>query len=52
MIIRIVPGPQQEYFSPQELEKFAQEIYTISNDADRMGYRLEGRPVKKNCSRI
>ncbi len=47
LIIRIVPGPQQEYFSPQELEKFAQEIYTISNEADRMGYRLEGRPVEK-----
>ena len=47
LIIRIVPGPQQEYFSSQELEKFTQEIYTISNDADRMGYRLEGRPVEK-----
>lgn len=47
LIIRIVPGPQQEYFSPQELKKFAQEIYTISNEADRMGYRLEGRPVEK-----
>ena len=47
LVIRIIPGPQQEYFSSQELEKFAQEIYTISNDADRMGYRLEGRPVEK-----
>lgn len=47
LVIRIIPGPQQEYFSSQELEKFAQEIYTISNDVDRMGYRLEGRPVEK-----
>ena len=47
LLIRIIPGPQQEYFSSQELEKFTQEIYTISNDADRMGCRLEGRPVEK-----
>ena len=47
LVIRIIPGPQQEYFSFQELEKFTQEFYTISNESDRMGYRLEGRSVEK-----
>ncbi len=45
--IRAVAGPQEDYFSPEEYAKLQQEIYTISNESDRMGYRLEGRPVEK-----
>lgn len=45
--IHIVLGPQEDYFSKEEIEKFTQEIYTISSESDRMGYRLEGRAVEK-----
>ncbi len=45
--IRAVAGPQEDYFSPEEYERLQQEIYTVSNESDRMGYRLEGRPVEK-----
>ena len=44
--IRAVAGPQEDYFSPEEYERLQQEIYTVSNESDRMGYRLEGRPVE------
>ncbi|MCR5175487.1 MAG: biotin-dependent carboxyltransferase family protein [Anaerovibrio sp.] len=45
--LRVVLGPQDNYFSSTTInEVFAQGIYTVSNNSDRMGYRLEGEPVK------
>lgn len=49
--IRIILGPQDDYFSQEEIERFCQEIYTVSNESDRMGYRLQGRPVAKTNNR-
>ena len=40
--IRVVEGPQIDYFSKQGLVDFYTKPFTISNDSDRMGYRLEG----------
>lgn len=44
--IGVTAGPQYEQFSPSVREKFLSEIYTISDNADRMGYRLTGYAVK------
>jgi antagonist of KipI len=40
--IRVLAGPQQEYFTPDALEILQSSPYTISSKSDRMGFRLEG----------
>lgn len=44
--IRVIPGPQADYFSKDELNKFFTSPYKITNQYDRMGYRLEGPIIK------
>ena len=43
--IRAVPGPQDDAFTPEALETLFGSEYTITSQADRMGYRLEGPKV-------
>lgn len=43
--IRVVTGPQDDYFSKQGLDTFLSEEYVVTGDCDRMGYRLEGSYV-------
>lgn len=40
--IRVVEGPQARFFSPQGVHDFYNKAFMISNESDRMGYRLEG----------
>jgi biotin-dependent carboxylase-like uncharacterized protein len=40
--IRIVPGPQEEWFEPDSVVRFFAEPYQITPEADRMGMRLSG----------
>ena len=40
--IRIVPGPQEDWFEPESLTRFFAEPYEITAEADRMGMRLAG----------
>lgn len=44
--VRVVEGPQQEYFTEQGKQTFYSGQYTISEQSDRMGYRLEGPAVE------
>lgn len=46
--IRVVPGPQGDYFAQAALETFLTERYVVSAQADRMGFRLEG-PVLEHA---
>jgi len=43
---RVVLGYQDSFFKSQEIEKFFSQTYTISPQFNRMGYRLEGEPIK------
>lgn len=43
--VRVVLGPQDDYFAPEALEAFLGATYTVTRDADRMGLRLEGPPL-------
>lgn len=45
--VRVVLGPQEDYFSRQAIAAFADSVYTVSNQSDRMGCRLQGMAVKK-----
>ena len=40
--VRVVLGPQDDYFTAAAIETFLASTYTISPQSDRMGYRLEG----------
>ena len=44
--IRVVEGPQCEYFSAKGINDFYAKPFIISNESDRMGYRLEGNEIE------
>ncbi|AZT90912.1 biotin-dependent carboxyltransferase [Caldicellulosiruptor changbaiensis] len=44
--IRVILGPQDNYFTKEAIEIFLNSTYLITEDSNRMGYRLEGPPIK------
>lgn len=40
--LRVVMGPQDDAFTPEGIETFLSEIYTVTPEFDRMGCRLDG----------
>jgi len=44
--IRVVLGPQQEYFIPEALTALLSAEFQVSRESDRMGMRLEGPPLR------
>lgn len=44
--LRVLLGPQDDRFSAAGIETFFGNTYTIGNEADRMGYRLEGMTIE------
>ena len=43
--VRAIPGPQDDMFSEQEVAKFFSQVWTVTNQTDRMGIRLEGEAI-------
>jgi biotin-dependent carboxylase-like uncharacterized protein len=41
-LLRVMLGPQDDYFSPAAVETFLSADYKVSHQMDRLGYRLEG----------
>jgi allophanate hydrolase len=48
--IRIVWGPQEDYFSEQGRRTFVESDYRVSKEADRMGIRFEGPTIEHAVS--
>lgn len=46
IVLRAIPGPQDDYFD-EDLEKFFNSEFTVSPEANRMGYRLDGPEIKQ-----
>jgi len=46
IILRVLSGPQDDLFERVGLETFFRETFTVTSEADRMGYRLEGPLIK------
>lgn len=46
IVLRAIPGPQDDYFDA-DLEKFFKAKYVVSQDANRMGYRLDGPKIRR-----
>ena len=49
-IIRVLKGPQFDYFSKESKKNFFSKDYKITNLTDRMGMRLEGETIKNTIS--
>ena len=47
--LRVILGPQDDYFTDKGIHTFLQSEYTISVQADRMGYRLEGPQIQHSA---
>jgi antagonist of KipI len=52
--LRVIPGPQWDYFTKESQERFLSSSFLVSPQSDRMGYRLEGErlDVKPNHEHI
>ena len=44
--LRVVPGPQEDLFTGKGIETFYGSDYSVSNSADRMGYRMDGPEIE------
>lgn len=44
-ILRVILGPQDDAFTPEGLNNFLSQPYTIGNEFNRMGCRLEGAKI-------
>lgn len=44
VILRVIPGPQEDYFNMDSTPMFDSD-YMVTAKADRMGYRLQGEPI-------
>jgi len=44
--IRVVLGPQDDFFTENGIKTFLNSTYEVTPDSDRMGYRLSGRAIE------
>lgn len=44
--LRVLLGPQDDFFTDEGLETLFNSEYIVSDDADRMGYRMEGPAIR------
>jgi biotin-dependent carboxylase-like uncharacterized protein len=44
--VRLLLGPQADYFAPEEIERFLSARWRIGARSDRMAYRLEGPAIR------
>ncbi len=44
--LRVILGPQDDHFTQEGIHTFLHSEYTISTEADRMGYRLQGPRIE------
>jgi KipI family sensor histidine kinase inhibitor len=45
--LRVIPGPQQEFFPPGALDALERTRFIVSPQSNRMGYRLQGGPLPR-----
>ena len=46
VILRVIPGPQEELFTEQGIRTFYGQQYETTSKSDRMGYRLDGPVIE------
>lgn len=48
--LELAPGPRADWFAPAALAALYESVWTVSNDADRVGARLEGPELPRTRS--
>ena len=48
-VIEVIAGPQKERFTEEGFQTFLNSEYTLSTSFDRMGYRLDGKPISHSA---
>ena len=46
--LRVLPGPQEEWFTPESFRALSSVSFRVSPRSNRMGYRLEGPPLMRS----
>jgi len=49
--LRVTRGPQIEFYNDDTLKLFTESVYSVSEDTNRMGIRLQGPPLTKKEER-
>ncbi|WZL72221.1 biotin-dependent carboxyltransferase family protein [Clostridiaceae bacterium 35-E11] len=44
--VRVILGPQDQYFTSKGIETFLSNKYVVTNECDRMGFRLDGEVIE------
>jgi biotin-dependent carboxylase-like uncharacterized protein len=50
--IKVITGYQHSLFQRYEINKFFSNEYQVTNQCDRMGYRLEGKAIQSNIRKM
>jgi antagonist of KipI len=48
--LRVTPGPQSDCFPESSRKAFYESTYRVAEDSNRMGLRLEGKPISRESS--
>ena len=51
VLVRVVPGPQEDLFTEEGIEAFYSQTYTTTATCDRMGYRLDEMCIRDRSCR-
>ena len=47
-LLRVLPGPQQDWFAPEALLALRRESYRVQSQSDRVGVRLDGTALSRS----
>ncbi len=47
--LRVIAGPHDRAFEAESIRTFFSSVYSVSQHSDRMGYRLEGPPLRHSA---
>lgn len=46
ILVRVMLGPQDDYFTKKGIDTFLGKVYTVTDQSDRMGIRLDGEKIE------
>lgn len=49
-VLRFMPGPRDDWFTPQSLAHFEAQIWEVGAQSNRIGLRLTGPPLQRSAS--
>lgn len=45
LVVRVIPGPHEDRFTEEGFQRLLTQVYTVTPQIDRTGYRLMGPPI-------